>query len=78
MRTVSSRGPDLPAWIPDELGHTGMVTADTSALQAAFGFEARPLEQTAAWVLEWISSGAAESASDGLTPELEPRILAAC
>lgn len=69
---------DLPAWIPDGLGHTGMVTADTSALQAAFRFEARPLEQTAAWVLEWISSGAAGAPSDGLAPELEQRILAAC
>jgi hypothetical protein len=59
---------DVPAWIPDGIGFTGMVTANTEALQEAFGFRARPLVETMAWVYEWT----------GLARDVEQRILAAC
>jgi 2'-hydroxyisoflavone reductase len=69
---------DLPAWIPEGIGFTGMVTANTEALQEAFGFEARPLVDTASWVLEWTRSASAGSPSGGLDAEREQKILAAC
>lgn len=69
---------DLPAWIPDGIGFTGMVTARTEALEEAFGFAARPLAETMADVLAWIRSGTAGSPEHGLDAELEQRILAAC
>lgn len=69
---------DLPAWLPDDLGCTGMVTASTQAIQAALAFRPRPLEETMHWVLEWIRSGAAGTPSGGLDAEREQRIVAAC
>jgi 2'-hydroxyisoflavone reductase len=69
---------DLPAWIPDRSGFRGMVTASTSALEEALGFRARPLVETAAWVLDWIRSGDAGSPPARLDANLERRILAAC
>lgn len=69
---------DLPAWLPDGIGYTGMVTARTDAVEQAFGFRARPLGETMAWVLQWIRSGQAGAPSGGLDAEREQRILAAC
>jgi 2'-hydroxyisoflavone reductase len=69
---------DLPAWIPDEAGYLGMVTARTELVEEVFGFAARPLEHTAAWVLEWIGSGGAGQPRAGLDAEREQRIVAAC
>lgn len=69
---------DLPAWIPEGIGFTGMVTASTDALQEAFGFEARPLVDTAAWVLEWTRSASAGTPKGGLDAGVEQEILAAC
>jgi nucleoside-diphosphate-sugar epimerase len=69
---------DLPAWIPDGIGFTGMVTANTDELQAKFGFEARPLADTMRWVLEWTRSDGAGRPSGGLAADVEERILAAC
>jgi hypothetical protein len=55
-----------------------MVTASTAALESAFGFRARPLEDTASWVLEWIRSGRAGDPPSRLDAEREQRIVAAC
>jgi hypothetical protein len=71
-------GDDLPAWIPERVGFRGMVTASTSALEDAMGFQARPLQETAAWVLDWIRSGSAGQPPARLDADLERRILAAC
>jgi hypothetical protein len=54
------------------------VTARTELVEEAFGFAARPLEQTAAWVLEWIGSGGAGQPNAGLDAQREQRIVAAC
>jgi nucleoside-diphosphate-sugar epimerase len=69
---------DLPAWLPDGAGYTGMVTARTELVEEVFGFAARPLEETMAWVREWIDSGAAGAPTAGLDPDLERQVLAAC
>jgi 2'-hydroxyisoflavone reductase len=69
---------DLPAWIPDGVGHCGMVTADTELVGEVFGFTARPLEQTMAWVKAWIDAGAAGSPTAGLDAAREQLVLAAC
>lgn len=69
---------DLPAWVPEGIGYTGLVTADTQALESAFGFVARPLRETMAWLLDWIRSGDAGSPAAGLDAEREQQILAAC
>jgi 2'-hydroxyisoflavone reductase len=69
---------DLPAWIPDGIGFTGMVTARTDLLEDVFGFTARPLQETAQWVLEWIGSPGAGTPSAGLDEQREQAILAAC
>lgn len=69
---------DMPAWIPDDIGFSAMVTARTDLLQEVFGFEPRPLQETMAWVLDWIRSGSAGAPSAGLDAEREQRILAAC
>lgn len=69
---------DLPAWIPDGIGFSGMVTARTDLVEDVFGFGARPLEQTMAWVLEWIAAGGAGEPTAGLDAEREQQVLAAC
>ncbi len=69
---------DLPAWIPDGIGFTGMVTARTDLVEEVFDFTARPLFDTASWVLEWIGSPGAGTPSAGLDDDREQAILAAC
>ncbi len=69
---------DLPAWIPDGIGFTGMVTARTDLVEEVFEFAARPLQETAAWVLDWIGSPGAGTPSAGLDVAREQAILAAC
>lgn len=69
---------DLPAWIPDGIGHSGIVTVRSELVEEVFGFDARPLEQTMSWVLEWIASGRAGEPTGGLDSEREQRIVAAC
>ena len=43
MRARSLAFALMPAWIPDGIGFTGMVTARTELVEEVFGFEARPL-----------------------------------
>lgn len=69
---------DLPAWIPDGIGFTGMVTASTAALEAAFTHRARPFEETAAWILDWVGSGEAGEPPTRLDADRAARILASC
>lgn len=69
---------DLPAWIPDDIGAIGMVTARTELVEEVFDFAARPIEQTMAWVQEWIDEGRAGMPSAGLDSERERQVLAAC
>lgn len=69
---------DLPAWIPDGIGFSGMVTARTELVEEVFDFTARPLEETARWVHEWLVAGGGGEPTAGLDVEREQRILAAC
>lgn len=69
---------DLPAWIPDGIGFSGMVSARTELVEEVFDFEARPLLETARWVLEWIGTPSAGAPAAGLDADRERAILAAC
>jgi len=69
---------DMPAWIPDGIGYSGMVTADTALVEEVFGFRARPIADTAAIVREWIDTPSAGSPTAGLDAERERTILASC
>ncbi len=69
---------DLPAWIPDGIGFSGMVTARTELVEEVFGFRARPLVDTARWVLDWVGSPGAGEPTEGLDTVREQAILAAC
>jgi 2'-hydroxyisoflavone reductase len=68
---------DLPAWIPDGIGFTGMVTARTELVEEVFGFQARPLVDTVDWIADWIASPAAGEPTGGLDPAREREVLAA-
>lgn len=70
---------DLPAWIPDGIGSSGMVTARTELVEEVFGFAARPLHETAAWVHAWLrAGGGGGDPTSGLDAARERRVLAAC
>lgn len=69
---------ELPAWIPDDLGMSGMVTADTQLVEEIFGFCARPLAQTLEPVLEWIRSADTQRPDDPLDEARTQALLAAC
>jgi 2'-hydroxyisoflavone reductase len=66
---------DLPAWIPDGIGFSAMVTARTELVEEVFGFAARPLVDTARWVREWIDAPGAGEPEAGLDGERERAIL---
>ena len=71
---------DLPGWIPDGLGVSGLVHANSQRALAA-GFRARPLAETVAGLVDWIQtdhSARVPTAPPGLDPEREQELIERC
>lgn len=68
---------DLPAWMPDGLGFTGIVTCDARTAERD-GLRCRPLTDTVAWITEWQLRDRPAHGSAGLDPVREQELLAEC